>query len=472
MTQLPWLALSIERGSKTPIFEQICTGIRESVVSGDLKEGTKMPPTRVFATEIGVSRSTVITAYEQLVAEGYLTSLRGSGYTVCALGDVELSSGLSRIVALPEQEETRPPIPFATGLPDMRLFPHRQWAKAVARVCRTNPQAMLVGGSSFGNFELRKAIASHLAEWRGIDASAHQIIITAGSMDALEICMQSVIDKGDVIGMENPGYPPLHHFAQAQGLVPTYMNIDDEGAQLPSGRILPDLVVLTPSHQYPLGGAMTPNRRVDFIKWANAHDAWIIEDDYDSEFRYAGRPIPALAGFDQLSRTIYVGSFSKIFSNALRLGYIVVPEGLLERFRNTMARFGQKASYMPQQALAEFMSTGEFYRHLRRVRRSYGERRKYLLERLHREFSQYGFFRDHQAGMQIVFHLDDGVRDKDIARLAQERGIVTRPLTSTYANAEGEGEDGLMLGFCGYSEEELGQALDILKEIFEGLSSA
>lgn len=469
MTQLPWLALSIERGSKTPIFEQICTAIRTQVVSGDLTAGTKMPPTRAFATELGVSRSTVVTAYEQLVAEGYLSSLRGSGYTVCALGEVELSPTAPYDGVTSEPVDIRAPVPFETGMPDMRLFPYRQWAKAVARICRTNPQAMLVGGDAFGNFELRKSIAAHLSEWRGIDASAHQIMVTAGSMDALEICMRSVASTGDVIGVEDPGYPPLHHFAQAQGLVPHYLKIDDDGATLPSSTTLPDLVVLTPSHQYPLGGAMTPNRRLEFINWANAHGAWIIEDDYDSEFRYAGRPIPALAGFDQLSRTIYVGSFSKIFSNALRLGYVVVPEALIDRFQDTVKRFGQRASYMPQQALAEFMSSGEFYRHLRRVRRSYGDRRKLLLDRLEREFSQFGFFKDHQAGMQIVFHLNPGFRDEDIASLARQRGLIIRPLSSMFARDGGA--NGLMLGFCAYTEDELTPAIDVLKVCFEELAA-
>lgn len=467
MTQIPWLALKIERDAKTPIFEQICTAIREQVVSGDLTAGAKMPPTRVFSKELGVSRSTVVTAYEQLVAEGYLSGLRGSGYTVCNLGEVELSRGLSRIDTAPERFDTHASVPFQTGLPDMRLFPHRQWAKAVARICRTNPQSMLIGGHRFGNFELRKAISVHLAEWRGIDASAHQIIVTAGSMDALEICMRSIVSKGDIIGVEDPGYPPLYHFAQAQGLVPQYMEIDEEGARLPTGKTSPDLVVLTPSHQYPLGGAMTPNRRLEFINWAGAHDAWIIEDDYDSEFRYAGRPIPALAGFDQLSRTIYVGSFSKIFSNALRLGYLVIPDAQIDRFDKTIERFGQKASYMPQQALAEFMGSGEFYRHLRRVRRSYGERRKLLLQRLEREFFQFGVFKDHQAGMQIVFHLNDGFRDDDVASLARKKGITARSLTSMHAR--NHGRNGLLLGFCAYTEDELNLAIDVLKECFEQL---
>ena len=206
---------------------------------------------------------------------------------------------------------------------------------------------------------------------------------------------------------------------------------------------------------------MSPSRRLEFLAWAERHDAWIIEDDYASEFRYAGRPIPAMAGFDRLNRSIYVGSFSKVFSNSLRLGYVIVPEALIERFRATMKQFGLKASYMPQQALAEFMKSGEFYRHLRRVRRIYGERRRFLLERLKRDFGEFGHFIDHQAGMQIAFHLNGNIKDTDVSSVASEMGVAARPLSDF--SAGNSQHNGLILGFCGYSEEELETALTKLK---------
>ena len=465
MTDFPRLTFSLDRDSKVPVFEQICLTIRQRAISGALAKGSTLPPTRVLATELGVSRSTIVTAYEQLVAEGYLKSLRGSGYTVCALGEVELSGGAKAAQTLPEDEEGEAIVPFEASQPDMRLFPHRQWAKAVSRVCRTNPQAMLVGGSTFGNPELRRAIAQHIAEWRGIDASPQQIIVTAGATDALEICMRSLAQKGDLVGLEDPGYLPMRRFAQAQDLVPLYLAVDDAGAHLPDPTKPPQLVILTPSHQYPLGGAMSPSRRLEFINWADAQNAWIVEDDYDSEFRYAGRPIPAMTGFDRLNRTIYIGSFSKVFSNALRLGYLVVPEALLDRFRTTMRRFGQKASYMPQQALADFMASGEFYRHLRRVRRTYDERRRFLLDQLATEFSAFGRFEDHQAGMQVVFHLAEGFDDRDLSARATALGINLQPLSAYAAHAEGH--NGLVMGFCAYSEEEMKPALALLRSCFQ-----
>ena len=244
MQRAPSLVFSIDRAAKTPVFEQICTAIRTRAISGELVESTKLPPTRVFATELGVSRSTVVTAYEQLVAEGYLQGLPRSGYTVCAIGEVERLDKTSASTTN-WHEEMPPPVPFEAGLPDMQLFPHRQWAKAVARICRENPQAMLVGGSVFGNLELRKAISAHVSEWRGIDASPHQTIITAGSADALEICMRTLAQRGDHVGLENPGYLPVRHFAATQGLSPSFLDIGTQGAELPDGGPCPRFVILT-----------------------------------------------------------------------------------------------------------------------------------------------------------------------------------------------------------------------------------
>ncbi|UWQ07695.1 MocR-like pyridoxine biosynthesis transcription factor PdxR [Aliiroseovarius crassostreae] len=473
MQDTTWLGFALDRSSKTPVFEQICAEIRRRAISGALVEGTALPPTRAFATELGVSRSTVVTAYEQLIAEGYVSSRQGSAYRVCALGEVELNratpttpSNPHRVPppAPPVTQSTHTPMPFEAGQPDMRLFPHRHWAKAVARVCRANPEAMLLGGDRFGNHDLRTAIAAHVSEWRGIAASPDQIFITAGSTDALEICLRTLTSRGDTIGLESPGYPPLHHFAHEHGLSIQNLPLDDQGAQLPDLDPPARLAVLTPSHQYPLGGAMSPHRRLAFLSWAKAADSWIIEDDYDSEFRYAGRPIPAMAGFDCLNRTIYIGSFSKIFSNTLRLGYVISPNELLPQFRETLRRFGHHASYMPQQALADFMTTGEFYRHLRRVRRTYGDRRQFLLEHLRRDFSSFGSFADHHAGMQIVFHLRPEFKDRAIAKRAEEKGVKVQAL-STYVAKQCD-LNGLILGFCGCCEQEMAPALERLLSCF------
>lgn len=465
MIKTAWVAFSIDRTSPVPVFEQICNSFRAQAASGELPAGTRMPATRVFATELGVSRSTIVTAYEQLVAEGYLKSLRGSGYTVCDLGPVELEGRAASVGKVGSIETALAPVPFEAGLPDMRLFPHTQWAKTVSRVCRTDPQRMLVGETGLGNIDLRKAVADHVAEWRGIEAGPHQIIITAGAGDALEQCFRTLAVQGDPVGLEDPGYPPLQRYAKAAGLTPCPMAIDQDGAVLDREAAAARLIVLTPSHQFPLGGAMAPSRRLAFLHWAERNNRWIVEDDYDSEFRYAGRPIPAMAGFNRLSRTIYIGSFSKIFSNSLRLGYLIVPDPLIDSFERIGRQYGVKASYMPQQALAEFIAKGEFYRHLRRMRRIYAERRKVLLDRLTVDMADFGSFEDHQAGMQIAFHLNGSLRDIEISRTAERAGLTVAPL-SLYSHGKSN-INGLLLGFCAFTTDELNDALHLLKQALQ-----
>ncbi|MEP4036357.1 PLP-dependent aminotransferase family protein [Pseudophaeobacter sp.] len=488
MTQTPWLGFSIDRAASTPVFEQICAAIRLRAASGDMASGSKLPPTRVFATELGVSRSTIVTAYEQLVAEGYLSSQQGSGYRLCAAGEVELTqrparakpetttrSGAAAVSHRAQNTSNRPkteePVvrPFRAGTPDMRLFPYRQWAKTVARICRSDPQSMFLGSRGFGSLALRQSICDHVAEWRGISARPEQVIVTAGATDALEICLHELAETGDSVALEDPGYKPLQHFIAAQGLTPDYLRVDENGAVLPSGPVASRLAILTPSHQFPLGGAMSPARRMEFLRWATKTEAWIVEDDYDSEFRYAGRPIPAMAGFDHLHRTLYVGSFSKIFSNALRLGYLILPDSLVGRFADSIQRFGPKASSMPQQPLADFINSGEFYRHLRRVRRIYAERRRFLLDQLTKEFSAYGYCVDHQAGMQVVFHLTCGLQDLEICNRAAEQGLSIEALSGFVQAPDSLGGtyNGLVLGFCGYSEVELDQGLGNLTRVLE-----
>ena len=462
MKRSPGLSVTIDRKAGPPVFEQICAAIRARAMAGALPEGTWLPPTRALATELGVSRSTVITAYEQLVAEGYLEGRRGAGHVIRALGGVDLAARPEPAAAR-NPDQPPPPRPFAAGQPDMRLFPYRQWARTVSRLCRTAPHSMLAGGPVFGDPDLRREIAAHVAQWRGVETSPHQIVVTAGATDALELCMRALGAPGDLVGLETPGYLPLRHFVQSHGLIPSYLEVDENGATLPR-HASPRFVILTPSHQFPLGGAMSPDRRMAFIRWANAQGSWILEDDYDSEFRYAGRPIPAMAGFDRLSRTLYIGSFSKIFSSSLRLGYVILPEALLDRFARTMAQTGIRASTMPQPALAAFMASGEFYRHLRRVRRIHDERRRFLLDSLTRDFADYGHFTDHQAGMQVVLHLDPRFRDTELARRAAQKGLAVQPLSGFCA--EGVPGNGLVLGFCGVTPAEMAPALTVLRECF------
>ncbi|WP_226892613.1 PLP-dependent aminotransferase family protein [Phycobacter azelaicus] len=462
------LAFTLDRDQPTPLFEQICAALRQQIVAGELPEGYRLPATRSLAVELGVARSTVVTAYEQMQAEGYISGRQGAGYNVCAMGEVEVAAACQPRAQPPFEDMSRSPLPFSGGEPDMRLFPHRRWGQCVARICRNAPEALLDGGSALGNADLRRSIASYVADWRGLSVGPHQVIITAGAGDALDLCLRTIAQKGHAIGLEDPGYIPLRRIVEGQGLLRTSVWVDESGACVPQGDAELRAVVLTPSHQFPLGGAMAPGRRVEFLDWAQKSKAWIIEDDYDSEFRYAGRPIPAMAGFEGSNRTVYVGSFSKTFSNRLRIGYLIAPEALLPALQDRLHRVGSRASVMPQQALAAFIDSGEFYRHLRRMRRIYAERRKHLLSRLAAEFAEFGHALDQGAGMQIVFHLRPGLNDAEICLRAKGAGLGLQPLSGFAVKADGL--NGLVLGCCHMNEQEVDLGLTRLAQILDETS--
>lgn len=450
-----WLGFSIDRDSRKPVFAQLYEALRQRIEGGAIGVGDALPPSRVLAEELGLSRSTVVNAYDQLVAEGYAEGRRGSGLFVSTIGDIESlpKPSVRKQKAPPDPAEFESLKPFQPGRPDMRLFPYRGWAQTVARIARTDPQALIGGPHAFGDVRLRAAIVRHLADWRGVETSAEQVMITAGSGDALEICIRTLASKGDRVGLENPGYLPLRQFVRSLGLVPEWMTAVPNGVQLPAKTNPPKLAVLTPSHQFPLGGAMSPSHRKAFIAWAEETKGWIVEDDYDSEFRYAGRPIPALAGFDRSDRTIYVGSFSKIFSGGLRLGFLVVPRGLTHRFTETLEEYGTKASIAAQRPLAVFMEEGSFYRHLRRVRRIYAERRQCLLDGLRSGLPEGSDVIDHQAGMQILIPLAPGIDDCEVAAKLASQGLIAHPLSVLFNGSRKK--HGLLLGFCGYTTEEI-----------------
>lgn len=473
MRNLTSLAFALERDSKHPLFVQLCEQIRQRIADGSLQRDSPLPPSRGFAAELGVSRSTVVTAYEQLVAEGYIEGRPGSGYYVRELGASESQRSGHRPV--PEQPgeikgsgvqrpHTHP------GFPDDRLFPYHPWARCLARSARLTPRALVVSDSPFGDSELRRAIATYLSDWRGLAVSPEQVLITAGSIDALETCLRTLARPGDIIGLENPGYQPLRHIADNQGMSIEWIPVGEHGAELPAtpghGKAA-RMVVLTPSQQFPLGGAMPISRRREYLQWAAAGDRWIIEDDYDSEFRYAGRPIPALASMDNTARTIYIGTFSKVFSVSLRLGYLVMPVPQIDNFSATLSRFGLKAALPCQRALADFIDNGDFYRHIRRVRRIYADRRRVLLEQIDKKLSPWVTCEDHQAGMQVTVRLEPGTDDKRVTAEARADGVLLAPLSYYYADSVEA--NGLLLGFCPCTEDEIVANIETLARIMRKL---
>jgi len=470
MSDASLLAIAVDRTSDRPLFHQVYEDLRARILSGRLRPNAQLPPTRVFADELGLSRSTVTAAYDQLVSEGYARGRRGSGIFVCDLPENSLQTPALVPVrpARGRPEPAHDPQPFRQGVPDMRLFPYESWAKAIARVSRAAPRALILSDDVFGDYDLRVALSEHLTEWRGLAASPEQIMITAGVAGALETIFRALTGKGDGIALEDPGYPPIRRIAETMGLEPLWMPTESAGADPQDLACSPTpakLIVLTPSHQFPLGGAMPMARRLDFLDHAERTDAYIVEDDFDSEFRYAGRPIPAMAGMKDSERVFYVGSFSKIFAAHLRLGYLVLPAHLTDRFRKTLSAYGTTASIMPQRPLAEFIRSGEFHRHIRRMRRIYGTRRKAFFQLLDNHLGQRVTYRDHQAGMTVLLGLPDGRSDRTIATQAAQAGVILQPASEFFADSPRI--SGLLAGFSAFEPDEMEAPMQVLADILD-----
>lgn len=473
MINLSSIAFVLDRQIAKPLFVQLVDEIRQRLSSGDIKQGAKLPPSRVLATELGLSRSTVIATYDQLVAEGYIEGRKGSGFYTSQIGETEIVKTPPTLSpSQPTDIDNSHNAPQShPGYPGSRLFPFRAWAKCLARTARMTPEAMTQNTSPFGDPLLRASIAQYLADWRGLSISPEQVLITAGSVDALETCIRTLLKKGDTIGLEDPGYLPISNILINQGMKIKSLPVTKQGTDVSTLNHPKDqtkMVVLTPSHQFPLGGAMPPNRRLEFQQWASENNSWIIEDDYDSEFRYEGRPIPAMSSNDNTGKIIYVGTFSKVFSSGFRLGYLIMPPTLISRFANTLSMFGIKAAMPSQRALSNFIDSGELYRHIRRVRRIYGERRRVLIEQVQTQLAPYVEFEDTHAGMQLALKLIVDIDDKMIALAAKEKGIVILSLSSHYKTTPAI--NGLLLGFCSYTEQEIRANISGLRKVIEGLN--
>ncbi|MHC9235290.1 MocR-like pyridoxine biosynthesis transcription factor PdxR [Pseudooceanicola sp. 502str34] len=452
--------LTLDRQGAQPLQQQLAEELRGLIRTGR-HAGARLPASRTLAAELSVSRMTVTTAYDQLTAEGYLVARRGAG-TYVAADLPHLAPPTPR--RAPPLAAPAPYLPFQPGVPDQRLFPHRLWARHLERAWRRPPPALLARADPFGWGPLRVAISEHLAAWRGLEAAPDQIVITGGAWDAFDLISQQVTLRGGAIAVEDPGWPTLHRLLTRRGVTPHPVRIDESGfdpAACPAGTAA---AVVTPSRHYPTGRAMPLSRRLQVLHWAEAEGALVVEDDYDSEFRYQGQPLPSLAGLDGLRRTIYMGSFSKLLSPALRIGYLVLPETLVGAVREDLAVTGVRASLLPQPALAEFMASGDFATHLRRMRRVYARRQGHLLAALEAAGAGAALaLKPDPSGMHLVLSLCDGKSDAAIAAAAEARGIGPRALSSHALLPEAP--QGLMLGYAAFEPEELDAAARVLAEV-------
>ncbi|QCP54017.1 PLP-dependent aminotransferase family protein [Trinickia violacea] len=500
-----WLAQRIERGNGQPVYRQLHRLLQQAILSRELPAGTKVPSSRLLANELGIARNTVTQVYEQLALEGYVTSGTGRGTFVAdstpdeILGAPETAeparvagdaakaaragghgAGLDAS-ALPLQTAVRALSTrgarlvagagvskrqwgaFMPGVPDVSRFPAQVWNRISSKYWRRLRPELLTYAPGGGLALLRHVLADYLRTSRSVRCTPEQIIITTGIHQSIDLAVRLLSDPGDLIWTEDPCYWGVRSVLHVSGLRSRPIGVDAEGIA-PSPDDLanpPKLMLVTPSHQYPLGMVMTLARRRMLLEYARQHQCWIIEDDYDSEFRYGSRPLASLQGLDTAGQVIYVGSFGKTLFPGLRVGYLVVPEGLAESFATASAELYREGQLLQQAVLAEFIAEGHFTSHIRRMRTLYGQRRQNLLDAVARRYGDALPTVGGDAGLHLVLQLPEGADDRHVAAAALERNIVVRPLSGYYAEPA-RSASGLLIGYACVPDEEIVPSFELL----------
>ncbi len=476
-------ALALDRTSAVPLSLQLYERMRRAILTGQLKAGARLPSTRDLASELGVARNTVCMAYTQLLAESYIESRVGHGTSVASFLPEGQGAAPAQALLAPAAPQSGPPaelsrrgvaltqISFAPGsslvpggqarafrvaTPDLDAFPRQLWAQLVARRARHTLQDVLTTRDLAGYPPLREAVASHLGVARGVRCTAEQVIITTGAQGALDLAARILLDPGDTVWVEDPGYPGAKGALLGAGAQLIPVPVDAEGldvaaarAQSPHAR----LAYVTPSHQFPLGVTMSLARRLALLEWAKQTHSWVLEDDYDSEYRFVGRPLAALQGLDDGQHVIYIGTFSKVLFPALRLGYLVAPPALADAFVAARRFIDTYTPVLEQAVVADFMTAGHFTRHIRRMRGLYAERRGTLLRAAQDELAGLLELQAPETGMHMVGWLPAGVDERSAARQASAQQVETLPL-STFS-LKPPRRSGLLLGYAAINEHEI-----------------
>lgn len=483
-----FLLQRIDRGegrrAGAPVNRQIYQVIRTAVLSHLLAPGLQLPSSRDLARELGMSRNTVTFAYEQLIAEGYLETRVGAGTFVTdtvpdqipdaaanarAQGAIGATPGLSMRGAQLIEHAGAYNLQwgaFMPGVPDVTLFPNKVWSRLQNKVWRRSRPDMLTYGHGGGYLPLREAIAEYLRVVRSVNCSAAQVMITTGIHQSIDLATKLLGDIGDRAWVEDPCYWGTRSVLHSLNLKPVPIAVDEEGIGPRPGDLKrpPRFIFVTPSHQYPLGPVMSLSRRRMLLEFAAAHKVWIMEDDYDSEFRYNSRPLASLQGMDTYDRVLYLGSFSKTLFPGLRIGFLVVPEVLAPSFATGLSELYRGGQIFTQAILAEFMSEGHFASHIRRMRLLYAERLRLLQDAIRQNFGEGIAISGGDAGLHLTLGLPDDCDDVAISRAALAQGIIARPLSGYYMKAA-SARRGLILGYACVPDLHIRPAFDRLAQI-------
>jgi GntR family transcriptional regulator/MocR family aminotransferase len=518
----PVVQLVVDGDSPTPLYRQVYEGLRDAILSGRLARGARLPSTRALAADLGVARNTVLLAFEQLRSEGYLQGRRGGGTRAREVvpdallsvprrtraragkgatgrrGALEPSASRARDTRASRTADVAPGIsergrvlvewgatlirppgphaPFELGVPAIDAFPMRRWAQLAGRRWRRG-DVDLGELDPAGEPALRAAIAAYVGAARGVRCTADQVLVLNGAQQALHLVAQVLLDPGDDVWIEEPGYVGARVAFLSAGARLVPVRVDADGLDVAEGmRAAPRarLAYVTPSHQFPLGVVMSASRRLQLLAWAAASGAWILEDDYDAEFRYRGRPLPALQGLEaeqrepgQHAHVLYAGTFSKTLVSGLRLGYMIVPDGLVDAFRAARSTVDRHTPMQYQHVLADFIGDGHYYRHIRHVRALCAERQEALVDAARNRLAGLLEIAPDPAGLHLLGRLAPGIDDATAYEAAMARGVRSWALSKFHLTAPTRG-GALVLGYGGFTEASIRRAVNELGKALEG----
>lgn len=463
------LTINLKSGDKTPLYEQLYEYIRGEIRDGHIASGEKLPSTRALSRHLEVSRSTVELAYEQLLSEGYIEARPYRGYYVAQI------DGLYQIKQQSRDEKKSYPesrasyrYDFTPNGVDLKSFPYNTWRK-LSRECLVDDRAELFRlGCPQGEYGLRNAISSYLHQARGVNCSPDQIIVGAGN-DYLMMLLCAVIGTRRRVALENPTYKQAYRLFENLSCEVCTVDMDAKGMRADklekSGA---DIAFVMPSHQYPLGTVMPIKRRMELLAWADeCEDRYIIEDDYDSEFRYKGKPIPALQGYDVNGKVIYIGTFSKSIAPAIRMSYLVLPAKLCRVYEDRCSFINSTVSKVDQLILQKFIEDGYYERHLNKMRALYKSRHDTLLAALKNWNAGFSISGEN-AGVHLLLHFHDGRGEEELIRLAASKGIKVYGLSEYYVDERKKSREAvILLGYANLSEEKIKEAVGLLKEAWK-----
>lgn len=462
------LTYHLDPHSKTPLYEQLYRAVRADIMSGTLAGGTRLPSKRQLAANLRVSQITVETAYGQLLAEGYIVSEPRRGYFVQKQLAAPAQAQAPKAAA--PHPHTAPAddckYDFRTNIVDTGCFPFATWARLSRSVLSEYSDRLLRATDPCGAAELRGQIARYLYDFRGINISPDNILVGAGSEYLMHLVIQ-LLGRDRVYALENPGYRKLYQIFSDNGAAVRPLPLDKSGLRADAlAASDASVVYLTPSHHFPLGTVMPAARRMEILRWASAAPGrYIIEDDYDSEFRYASRPIPALGELDHAGRVVYVNTFAKSLSPSLRIGYLVLPDALMARYHERFSLYSSTVPSFDQHTLAAFMRTGGFERHISRSRKVYQARRDALMAALDRELADLPHeVSRSEAGLHLLLHMRNGMLERELIERARAAGVRVYGLSAYYTPPVKPPKATLVLGYAGLTEQQINEAAALLRQ--------